>query len=69
MACRRERPSPARSWRNFGDEDRDSGQRRVPAPPAGTTAQKLSMAGIVVTGILVAGMAVSLGAAPPRLHR
>ena len=31
-----------RSWRNLGDEARDSGQSRVPAPPAGMTAQKCS---------------------------
>ena len=37
-----DRPLPVRSCRNFGDADRDSGQSRVPAPPAGITAQKPS---------------------------
>ncbi len=45
----RERPAPVRSCRNLGDDDRESGQRRVPEPPAGTTAQKWSIAGMGVT--------------------
>ena len=40
--CSSERPVPVRSWRNLGAEARDSGQSRVPAPPAGITAQKSS---------------------------
>ena len=39
----RVRPEPVRSRRNFGAAARDSGQSRVPAPPAGTTAQKWSI--------------------------
>ena len=39
VSCSSERPLPVRSCRNFGAEDRDSGQSRVPAPPAGITAQ------------------------------
>ena len=39
VSCSSERPLPARSSRNFGCAARDSGQSRVPAPPAGTTAQ------------------------------
>ena len=35
-------PEPVRSCRNFGADDRESGQSRVPAPPAGITAQKLA---------------------------
>ena len=31
VSCSSERPAPVRSCRNFGDDDRDSGQRRVPA--------------------------------------
>ena len=37
------RPLPRRSRRNFGALARLTGHRRVPAPPAGTTAQKLSI--------------------------
>ena len=40
--CSSERPVPVRSCRNFGAEARDTGQSRVPAPPAGITAQKSS---------------------------
>ena len=32
--------SPVRSWRNLGRPTRESGHSRVPAPPAGITAQK-----------------------------
>ena len=39
VACSRLDPVPVRSWRNFGDAARLSGQSRVPAPPAGMTAQ------------------------------
>ena len=41
----RVRPVPVRSWRNFGDRRRDNGHSRVPAPPAGMTAQNPSIAG------------------------
>lgn len=44
-----DRPVPVRSWRNFGEADRDSGHSRVPEPPAGTTAQKCSIAAMGVT--------------------
>jgi hypothetical protein len=39
----RVRPLPVRSWRNFGEVARETGHSRVPAPPAGTTAQNPSM--------------------------
>ncbi|SIJ11848.1 Uncharacterised protein [Mycobacteroides abscessus subsp. abscessus] len=37
---RRLRPVPSTSWRNFGDALRESGQSRVPDPPAGMMAWK-----------------------------
>ena len=43
VAWRSERPLPVRSRRNLGRAARLSGQSRVPAPPAGTTAQKPGM--------------------------
>ena len=50
------RPLPRRSCRNFGAPARLSGHRRVPAPPAGTTAQKESMGAWLVMGdTLVSG--------------
>src|SRR6476620_6538239 len=45
VAWSSERPEPVRSCRNFGEEARASGHRRVPAPPAGITAYKPSMVG------------------------
>ena len=46
MPWMRERPVWVKSSKNFGQDSRERGQRRVPAPPAGTTAQKsLSGAG------------------------
>ena len=43
VACSSERPVPVRSCRNLGEAARDSGHSRVPAPPAGITAQKRSI--------------------------
>ena len=42
-----DRPEPVRSCRNLGDAARDNGHSRVPAPPAGMTAQKPGMADMV----------------------
>ncbi len=48
------RPVPPRSSRNFGRAARDNGHRRVPAPPAGTTAHSRSVAGGLGTGSVMA---------------
>src|SRR5665648_718106 len=46
VACSSELPAPVMSRRNFGDFDRDRGHSRVPAPPAGITAQNPAIAGV-----------------------
>ena len=42
------RPEPVRSCRNFGWPARDSGHSRVPAPPAGMTAQNPGISAMAV---------------------
>ena len=51
-----------RSCRNLGDAARDSGQSRVPAPPAGMTAQKCSP----LESVVGSDMAGTLAHAPAR---
>ena len=44
------RPLPVRSKRNLGQFSRLSGQRRVPAPPAGTTDHRFNEGSVASTG-------------------
>src|SRR6188472_4451207 len=55
VVCSSERPLPVRSRRNLGWPARLNGHSRVPAPPAGTTAQK---PGMLVTRSAAEGEAV-----------
>src|SRR5699024_5341985 len=68
----RVRPLPVRSWRNFGDLARETGQRRVPAPPAGTTAQNRSRSADEIMGGTLPGRPsghLMLTGGPPGGHR
>ena len=65
VPCSRVRPDPVRSCRNLGAARRDSGQSRVPAPPAGMTAQKPSMSpATVVMSPKIAGGAAKCAISP-----
>ena len=57
VPCRRVRPAPVRSRRNFGRSRRLSGQSLVPAPPAGMIAWMGLPWGARAAGIWAAGVA------------